>query len=147
MKIVVRVHEILEDRICWALLECSRRFPEPEIHEETWDGGVVFRNDEVEVEAVHADHTVPCLAYALLEKPGYQLNTKKLEQGLLRPGPWIAEVLTQLKAGAPAGEILDIQGGQFRLGTLSQQYFRKSRGARVAYVTDTAWSDSSSRDC
>ncbi len=141
MKIVVRVHEILPDRIRWALLECRRRFPEPQVHEVAWDGGSVFSNDEVDVEAVHVDHTVPCIAYALLEKPGYQLNMQKLHDGLLRPGEWISQVLSRLKAGAPSNEVLEIQGGQFRLGPLAQQYFRKSRGARVAYVTDTAWSD------
>ncbi len=142
MKIVVRVHEILDDRIRWAILECSRQFPEPEVREDPWGGGAVFGNDEVEVEAVHVDHTVPCIAYALLEKPGYQLNAGKLQSGLLRLGDWTAHVLSRLKAGAPADETVEIQGGQFRLGTLAQQYFRKSRGARVAYVTDTAWNES-----
>ena len=142
-KIVLRINELLPGRIRWAVLECTRRFPEPEVQEEAWDGAAVFANDDLAVEAVHVDHTVPCLAYALVEKPGYSLDTEKLRRGLLRPGGWIPEVLARLKAGEPSQGTLEIQGGQFRLGTLAQQYFSKRRGARVAYVTDTAWSDAS----
>ena len=38
--------------------------------------------------------------------------------------------------------MLDIQGGRFPLSTLAEQYFTKSPGARVAYITDTFWAES-----
>jgi ribonuclease Z len=36
---------------------------------------------------------------------------------------------------------MTIDGGKFTLGTLGNQYFASSRGSRIAYITDTLWSD------
>ncbi|MCA9117841.1 MAG: hypothetical protein KDA79_22375, partial [Planctomycetaceae bacterium] len=48
-----------------------------------------------------------------------------------------------LEQQAPPETRVTIQGGAFRLDQLQKQYFRRSAGARVAYVTDTAWSEQS----
>jgi ribonuclease Z len=124
------------------LLECSRRFPEPEVTEKEWPGPVLFENDDLRVETCPADHTVPCLAFALVEKAGYHPDPDKLAAGALRPGAWVEEALALLRGQAPADTVLEIQGGRFTLGVLSERYFAASRGARVAYVTDTLWSES-----
>src|SRR5262249_38739722 len=60
-KVVIRVHEVLADRIRSATLECTRRFPEPEIHEAARGGPVVYDTDDLRVEAVLVDHTTACL--------------------------------------------------------------------------------------
>src|SRR5262249_28719325 len=127
-------------RLRWALLECERHFPEPEINEEAWKGPVLYENADLKVETAPADHTVPCLAFALVEKPGYHPDPQRLAAGLLRSGPWVERALKLLRSEAPADTTLEIQGGRFTLGQL-RDYFAVSRGARVAYVTDTAWSE------
>jgi ribonuclease Z len=53
----------------------------------------------------------------------------------------VQEALRLLRADAPASTRLDIQGGTFTLDALAKQYFAESPGARVAYVTDTFWSE------
>ncbi len=53
----------------------------------------------IHVEAAFADHTVPCLAFALVEEPGYHPDPEKLASGSLRPGPWVGQVLTRLRSG------------------------------------------------
>lgn len=140
-KLVLKVHELRPGRVRTGLLECARRFPEPEVAEADWPGPVVYENAELTVEAVPADHTVPCLAFALVEKTGYHPDPVQLAAGALRPGPWVSRALELLRAGAAAETPLEIQGGRFTLGLLAEQYFAVSRGARVAYVTDTAWSE------
>jgi ribonuclease Z len=40
-----------------------------------------------------------------------------------------------------ADSTLDIQGGRFSQSALAEQYLRKSRGTRIAFVTDTRWND------
>lgn len=141
MQVVLEVHEVLPGRLRTARLECARHFPEPEVVEADWEGPVVYEDDDLKVEACFADHTVPCLSYALVEKPGYHPDAKRLAEGLLRPGRWVEEVLTLLRRGEPGDTTVDIQGGRFSLAALGGQYFAKSEGARVAYVTDTLWSD------
>ncbi|HVL13806.1 MAG TPA: hypothetical protein VM529_14655 [Gemmata sp.] len=140
-KIVVRVTELLPGKTRTAVLECTKKFPEPEVVEAEWDGPVCYENADLRVEAAHADHTVPCLAFALAEKTGFHPDPRKLAAGLLKPGAWVAAALKLLRDGADPKTRLEIDGGSFALGALAEQYFAKSSGARVAYVTDTFWSD------
>jgi ribonuclease Z len=140
-KVVLEVHDLLAGRRREARLECSLRFPEPEVVELDWDGPVVFATDDLAVEAILVDHTVPCLAFALVERPGFHPDPRRLADGPLRPGPWVAKALRLLRDGAPGNTPLAIEGGRFSLATLRDRYFVESEGARIAYVTDTAWSE------
>jgi ribonuclease Z len=140
-KIVVRVTELLAGVARTAVLECTKKFPEPDVVEQPWAGPVCYENADLCVEAEPADHTVPCLAYALAEKTGYHPDPAKLGAGALRPGRWVAEVLRQLRAGADVETRLEIDGGSFTLAALADRYFARSPGARVAYITDTLWSE------
>jgi ribonuclease Z len=139
-KIVVRVTELLDDMQRTALLECTKKFPAPVIEERPWTGCICYENADVSVEAIPVDHTVPCLAFALAEKPGYHPDPEKLAKGMLRNGSWVSEVLRMLRSQAPRETPLQIQGGRFTLGSLADQYFAESGGARIAYITDTFWS-------
>lgn len=140
-KIVVQVTELEAGVRRTARLECTRRFPKPEIVEEPWDGPVCYETPRLQVEAVPVDHTVPCLAFALVEKPGYHPDPARLAAGPLRPGRWITEVLNRLHAGADPAEELEVGGGRFPLGQLAERYFSRGGGGRIAYVTDTLWSE------
>ncbi|VTU02017.1 Beta-lactamase domain protein OS=Planctomyces limnophilus (strain ATCC 43296 / DSM 3776 / IFAM 1008 / 290) GN=Plim_3675 PE=4 SV=1: Lactamase_B_2 [Gemmataceae bacterium] len=140
-KIVVKVTELLPGVARTATLECTKKFPEPVVEEAAWAGPVCYENADLRVEAVHADHTVPCLAFALSEKSGFHPDPLKLAAGALRPGVWVQEVLKRLRAGDPPQSRIEINGGSFALETLAANYFTESAGARVAYVTDTLWSD------
>jgi ribonuclease Z len=140
-KIVVKVTELLPGVSRTAVLECTKKFPEPVVVEAKWAGPVCYENADLRVEAVHAEHTVPCLSFALAEKTGYHPDPEKIAAGLLKPGAWVPEALKLLRAGADPQSRLEINGGSFALETLAEKYFAKSAGARVAYVTDTFWSD------
>lgn len=102
-KLAVVVTELLPGRRRRGRLECTRRFPPPEITEEAWTTPTCHENEELTVEAVAVEHTVPCLAYAMAEKPGYHPDSERLQNGLLKPGRWVGEVLHRLRSGAPHG--------------------------------------------
>lgn len=140
-KLTMEVRDVLPDRVRTARLECARRFPDPEVIESRREGLTIFENADLTVEAAPADHTVPCLAYAMVEKAGYHPDPERLARGPLRPGPWVARTLELLRAGAPADSRVEIEGGTFPLGSLGERYFTISKGARLAFVTDTAWSE------
>lgn len=140
-KLALAVHELGEGTRRTAVLECAKRFAEPEVTEQPWSGRVCYSNDDLEVEAVAVDHTAPCLAYAMAERSGFHPDPDKLAAGLLRSGGWVGEALRLLRADAPGGTRLEIQGGSFTLDALAKQYFVESPGARIAYVTDTQWTD------
>jgi ribonuclease Z len=140
-KIVLDVVDVAADSLTRAHLECTKRFPPPEFKEEPRPTTEIFANELIRVQAAFVDHTVPCLAFALIEQPGYHLHAAALEEGTLKPGGWIQAVAQRLRAGVPPTETITIQGGTFSLGALAKSYFRKSGGGRLAYVTDTAWSE------
>lgn len=140
-KIVLKVHEVLPGRLRSAPLECSRRFPRPVIEEFERGGPAVYETDDLGVEAEHVDHTVPCLAFALVERPSIAPDPDQLSGGPLRPGPWVGRAQKLLRAGAPPDTPVSIRGEPHLLGALKDGYFRESPGMRIAYVTDTAWSE------
>ncbi len=140
-KLTLEVRDVESTLIRSASLECSRGFPEPEPVESPREGCVLFRNAGLRVEFAFGDHTVPCLAFALVEEAGYQPNPDKLAAGPLRPGSWVGQALARLRAGEPMDSPMTISGGRFDLGTLAETYFERTPDVRVAYVTDTAWSD------
>jgi ribonuclease Z len=142
-KLVLEVREVLDGRLRSARLECARRFPEPEVTEADWIGPVVYEDPDLVIEAALVDHTVPCLAFAMVERPGIHPDPEKLAVGPLRPGPWVARALALLRASAPAETPVPIEGGSFPLGVLGERYFVARPGTRLAYVTDTAWSEAS----
>ncbi len=140
-KLVLRVRDVEPGLIRSASLSCSKRFPEPEPVEQQWDGTTVFQGDGLHVEVAFADHTVPCLSFALVEEPGYHPDPARLAAGPLRPGPWVGQVLARLRAGEALDAPMALSGGRFTLGSLAETYFERTPDVRVAYVTDTAWSD------
>jgi ribonuclease Z len=141
-KLVLDVKEVVGKRLREAKLAFAEQLPTPKVVERQWSGPVVHEDDQLIVEAVPVDHTVPCLAFAIVEKPGWAPEAKKCRSGALKPGAWMQEALARLRAGAERGEELRIAGGTYRLGDLADQYFRESPGVRIAYVTDTMWSES-----
>ncbi len=142
-KLVLLVRDVEAGLIRTAPLECSKHFPEPEPVEVPWAGPTLFEEQGLRVEAEFADHSVPCLAFALVEEAGFQPDPAKLASGPLKAGPWVGQVLARLRAGEPEDAPVTISGGRFALGDLASAYFASTPGARVAYVTDTAWSDRS----
>ncbi len=140
-KLAIRVTELHAKSMRVGVLEFAKKLPEPEVRELPWVGRVCYETEFLTVEAVHADHTVPCLSYAMTEKPGFHPVPEKLETGLIRPGEWVSEALRLLRTQAPPEMTLDIQGGRFPLSVLAKNFFAESPGARVAFVTDTFWSD------
>lgn len=141
-KIVLDLCEIHEGMLRRGHLDCGRRFPPPVIQDEPWTGGTIFENETVRVETCFADHTVTCLSYAMTEKPGWFMKPGALEKSSLRAGAWIGDVLQHLRQQSSPGTAIRIDGGDFPLATLRDKFFMESTGSKIAFITDTAWSES-----
>ncbi|MFO0865471.1 MAG: MBL fold metallo-hydrolase [Gemmataceae bacterium] len=140
-KLCIELHELSPGKRKLATLECTKKFAEPEVVETAWKGPVAFETPDMTVEAVAVDHTVPCLAYAVVERKGYHPDAAKLDTGLLRPGPWVGEVLDRLRNDEPLTTKVKLKVGTFTLEELVEHGFSWSNGKRTAFVTDTQWSD------
>ncbi len=145
-KIVLDLVEIEPARLIRARIECTKRFPPPQPVPEPRTGRTIFTASGLTVEAVAVDHTVPCLAYALVEAPAYHVTSAALTAGALRPGAWIQQVAARLESSADRTGTVTIQGLEISLAQLAEQYFQRMEGGRLAYVTDTLWSESVQTD-
>ena len=134
-----------DGRTRWRLqVNCGRLNIDPPVEEQPHDGALLWENSSVAVEAAVVQHTVPCLAYALIEKPGYFVNAEALAGGPLKPGKWISQVRDQLLRSDPAtssDQTVRIQGLDFSIRKLADEYFVFNPGSRVGFVTDTVWND------
>jgi ribonuclease Z len=140
-KCIFRVYDLLPGKMQIADIESARRFAEPEIREQIWKSRVIYETEYLRVEATAVEHTAPNYAYALTEKTGFHPDPEKMKVGALRMGPWVQQALKLLREEASLDTVMEIDGGRFLLGKLRENYFSKSPGARVAYVTDTVWSE------
>lgn len=146
-KLRLHLTELLDDRSRTAVLDWGRQLAIAETSERPIDPTdltpTVFANGLLHVEATRTDHTVPSLAFAIVEEPGFHVDGPRLREGPMRPGPWVSKVLGLLRDGEDEATPIEIEGGVFPLGALRDRYFRKQRGGRIAYVVDTLWSDAS----
>ena len=124
-KLVCHVHEILpggeassqgQPRQRSSLLECSRKFPPPEVAESSWSGPTIYESAGLSVEAAPIDHTTLGLAYALVESVGWHPDAERLESGSLRPGAWVSQVLELLRQEAAPDTAVEMGAADSRWG-------------------------------
>jgi ribonuclease Z len=140
-KLVLELVEVKGDRLSRATLPFLERLPPPEPVQEPWRGSIVFEDDQFTVEATAVDHTAPCLAFALVERPGWRVDPEKLAKAPLKSGSWIEAARRMLEDEVDPARSVEVAGGRFPLGTLADLCFSRTGGGRIAYVTDTRWND------
>ncbi len=143
-------HEVREDAIVSATFRASTGF-RPEQEERRPFHGVLIDEPAIQVSAAILDHKIPCLAFALSEKPHLNVDAEELERRGLAPGKWI-EGLKQAIRDDAADErpitVLRRSAADRRehsedvrtLGTL-RDLVAASRGQKIGYVVDTLYSD------
>src|SRR5512135_574040 len=93
---------------------------------------VVHEIQGLRVQARIMDHGIPCLAYAVRERPRFNLDGTALARTGLRPGPWIKSLMSPAHGD---GESLVIDGTTYPLGELRRQLVATVPGG-LAYLTD-----------
>ncbi|MDH5526527.1 MAG: MBL fold metallo-hydrolase [Nitrospirota bacterium] len=115
--------------------------------EDGWDGetprGMLVEEPLFTVRAVHLDHKVPCLAFALEEQRHVNVWKSRLDAMQLPTGPWLQQVkqavlhdlpdATSFSVGGPNGPhpARRVTLGELRAGALSI-----GPGMKIAYVVD-----------
>ncbi|MFO7714890.1 ribonuclease Z [Desulfosarcina sp.] len=137
--------EVHRDRSLCCSFHCRSGFAaDAEIREIPFDG-VILDEPAVTVHAVHLDHGIPVLAFALAEAFHINIIKESLERLALPPGPWLNRFKAMLYGGvdpqtkvalptAPRTKAKD----DVSLGELSKAITRISPGQRLAYIADAA---------
>jgi ribonuclease Z len=107
--------------------------------------GIVFSEPALTVNAVHLDHGIPVLGFALRERFHINIIKGQLERLELAPGPWLNRFKAMLYRGTDPETPVEIpslnnSGANltFSLGELRSTIARISPGQSLAYIADTA---------
>jgi len=110
--------------------------------------GIVLNEAALTVNAVHLDHGIPVLGFALRERFHINIMKEQLERLKLAPGPWLSRFKAMLYRGADPKTPVDIPSSKhpyaslsFPLGELKSAIVRISPGQSLAYVADAAGTD------
>jgi len=103
---------------------------------------VALSEGDFRIETVALDHGIPSLAFGLRETIRVNVRRGVLESLGLPKGPWLSQAKQMLRSGMIDAQIPIAGNGPVSLGELKDQLFLVGRGQAVAYVTDSAFTES-----
>ncbi len=104
--------------------------------------GVVFADKVCTVSAAPLDHRVVSMAYAVTEHAHMNVRPDALERSGVRPGPWLNQLKTALRAGTTDARIEVAPGDVRTVAALRDELLTVTPGQKIAYTVDTLFSPS-----
>jgi len=132
-------------------LSCQHQFRpvSEDVSQDLASPAILHQNAAHTVSAVILDHGLPCLGFALEEN--YHINIRKdmLARLGLCAGPWLHELKQAVYEGQNPDKMMTlptskIKSGKkkFRLGELIEQLAIISKGQKISYIADVAYTQS-----
>lgn len=144
---ILTVHEVGVDAIESVRFPATAAFrPEP-LGRRPFTG-VVYDQPDCTITAVHLDHRIPCLGYALTEKTRLNVRPEQLAELGIPPGRWLNQLKDAIREGRPDDTLIQaewrehgqLQRAAYPLHQLRDQLVVATRGQKIAYVVDTLFS-------
>jgi len=138
----VQAAEVYPDRVHTRVFRCQERFAPGGEKEEAFHG--IWEEDpQMRIQAIHLDHLIPCLAFALQERFHINIHKEQLTQMRLPIGPWLKELKKALWRGEGEDFRLKVigedkegaRGKEVSLETIKECY-TITPGQKIAYVSD-----------
>lgn len=138
-----RVADVLPGRLVRTRFLTAEAFEHAHPAGETPTEGLVYEAERLSVQARIMDHGIPCLAYAVRERPRSNVDVAALAAMGLKPGRWIQE-LKDPSRGDDEEVVTDV--GVYRLGDLRDRLLVTTPGTGLAYLTDFGLDDRAERE-
>lgn len=145
-----RVHEIYPDKIDRCLFSGPESFRRQPLDGHRRDDRIIYRTPHLQVAAETCEHRVASLIFRIDEQPTFLIDTERLKQLNLVPGPWLGQLkrrffrgageqaeLKVLKREAGAGEIREVSVAD--PDGLIRQLQRPQQQASIGYVSDVGF--------
>ena len=144
---VLTVHEVHPDHVRSVRLPATTAFKLEEIGSTAFTG-VLHEEAAFGVRAVHLDHKIPCLGFALVEKTHLNVRKDALDRLGIPAGPWLNRLKECIRNGEPDSTAIIARwadGGtqhtaEFTLAELRSRLLVETPGQKLAYVVDTLFS-------
>ncbi|HJV36937.1 ribonuclease Z [Geomonas sp.] len=109
-------------------------------------GDVILDEENLRLRVAFLEHSIPCLAYAFEEKRHVNFMKNRLGELGAQVGPWLSEVKQAVLREAPDETVFRVpleRGGEeaLTLGELKERVLNVVPGEKMAYVTDTAYTE------
>jgi ribonuclease Z len=149
---VLTVHEVGRESIRAVRLPATAAF-QPEVVPDRPFEGTLLHENGLRARAVHLDHRIDSLGYAIEEDTHLNVRTDELERLGIPPGPWLNEVKAAMRRGARDDTVIEAEwhtaAGRQRkllgLGELRDTLIAVTPGQKLVYVTDTVFSADNAR--
>ena len=147
--LTIEVVEVRESGLLKRTFRAIDRFKLCDEKEEPFVDGLIVDNPVFSVRAAILEHRVPCLGFALQEKPHVNINKDKLQSMKAEPGPWLNELKQSILRSEPESTLIMVpfgEPGNFRtkdipLSQLKNDLVEVFPGQKIGYVVDTVFND------
>jgi len=140
LRLDVRTYEVDQETLTVSELSMRDAFAKRNTLEPRTYEGVIFNSGDYLFRAAILEHGMPCLGYAVEEPTQVRVDKEKLRASGLRPGPWLNQLKAAWQSGRPEECELDVFGQRYDASSLGDLLI-SSKGRKVAYVVDTAFTD------
>jgi ribonuclease Z len=146
--LVLQATEVRADRMVSRRYRCSEGFsPEKETISCITDG-ILLREPSFSISFALLDHKIPCIAFCLSEMFHVNIDKNRLESMGLAVGPWLNGFKKAIYDGKDLHSDFEAPSCDsekktriFKLGDLAEQLAIVTPGQKIAYVTDSIYSE------
>ena len=147
--LTIEVVEVRESGLLKGTFRAIERFQLCDERQEPFVDGMIVDDPTFSVRTAILEQRVPCLGFALEEKPHINIDKDKLESMKAEPGPWLNElkksVLRDDSESTPIKVPFKEPGGSrtevIPLGQLKNDLVEVFPGQKIGYVVDTVFND------
>jgi ribonuclease Z len=148
--LTIEVVEVQESGLLKATFRAIERFKLCDERQEPFVDGLIVDDPAFSVRAAILEHRVPCLGFALEEKPHVNIDKDKLESMKAEPGPWLNELKQSVLRDDPESSFITVPFRDSRtedipLGQLKSDLVEVFPGQKIGYVVDTVFNDRNSK--
>jgi len=146
--LVFEVHEVFPDVIRSVRLPATTGFAVEEAGTRPFHRVLCEVAPGLSVHAVHLDHKIYSMGFALQEATHFNIRKDELERLGLAPGPWLNELKEAIRRQAAAATRIPVDVSSsdpaavrsMSVGELREKLVIETPGQRFAYVVDTLFS-------
>lgn len=145
--LTIEVVEVQESGLLKATFRAIDRFQLCDERKEPFVDGLIVDDSAFSVRTAILEHRVPCLGFALEEKPHINIDKDKLESMNAKPGPWLNELKQSLLRDDSESTLITVpfkEGSRTEdipLGQLKSDLVEVFPGQKIGYVVDTVFND------
>jgi ribonuclease Z len=147
--LTIEVVEVREDCLRKGTFRAIERFQLCDEKVEPFVDGLIVDNPFFSVRTAILEHRVPCLGFALEEKPHININKDRLESMNAEPGKWLNELKESVSNSELDSSLITVpfrepEGSrteEITLGKLKSDLVEVFPGQKIGYVVDTVFND------